>query len=140
MKNKNSGFTLVELIVVIAIMILLSAIIVPKFIGLIDTFKIRTDTINCEKYASALEMKYQLGKVVDGDGIDGTPIQNFGLLSNVISVENPPQYGDDMNYYFAWDGTSTVTVYTYSVVGYIATSEVPNGSIQARRSNAKKVE
>ena len=53
---KNRGFTLIEIIVVIAILAILSAIAVPRFIGYTDATKEQVCNMNCKTIERAYEI------------------------------------------------------------------------------------
>ena len=53
--NKTGGFSLIELLVVIIILGLLSALVAPKFFGKIDKAKIKTAKAQIELLGSALD-------------------------------------------------------------------------------------
>ena len=55
-KNKQKGFTLVELIVVVAIIAILAAIAVPNFMGLIEKAETGKDIANATAIAGAVNV------------------------------------------------------------------------------------
>lgn len=55
MRNQD-GFTLVELIVVMAIIALLAALAVPKFMGIVDDSKTKADQANRDMLNSAKDL------------------------------------------------------------------------------------
>lgn len=54
-KTKNKGFSLVELIIVIAIMVVLAAVLAPQFIKYVESSKQSTDISNVGSYKTAIE-------------------------------------------------------------------------------------
>ena len=55
MKKNNSGFSLVELIIVIAIMAVLIGVLAPQFIKYVERSRESTDLQNIEEYKTAVE-------------------------------------------------------------------------------------
>lgn len=63
MLRSNKGFTLIEVIVVIVILGILSAVAVPKIIGNIDDAKVNTLKQNLEIIKTAINTSYAAGTI-----------------------------------------------------------------------------
>jgi prepilin-type N-terminal cleavage/methylation domain-containing protein len=126
-KNDSNGFTLIELIVVIAILGIILAIAVPSFIGVIAQSKVSADIASLNSLNKATDIYEMINGTENGDVFDGittdynrmNELVTEGYLNEIIV----PQYeGSEFNwdidsqvwtYYNAYTGT-TVTKYTFS--------------------------
>jgi len=99
-KNMNKkGFTLVELIIVLAVMAILAAIVVPRMTGITNIFRVNADTRSCETLARELEIRIQSGALA-------SPSTSLADVSGVItdgSVDTP-RTGGTFQYIFDADG------------------------------------
>ena len=96
MKTNNKGFSLVELIVVIAIMAILAAVAIPTFASFIDKANIASDVsfVNDLTYAAELAHTATGDKVTDvqvkvgTDGLVDEVTYKVGTVEVTIAVDN----------------------------------------------------
>ncbi|MCM1565292.1 MAG: prepilin-type N-terminal cleavage/methylation domain-containing protein [Dehalobacter sp.] len=95
MKKKNKGFTLIELIVVIAILGILAAVLIPTFTGFQNKAKATQALVDAKQIATAI------------DGIkaeNGTPSEAAGGNVRTLSgVTGGTLSAIDANGYFTFD-------------------------------------
>lgn len=99
--NQQSGFTLVEVVVVIAVVALLSAIIVPVVAKQIDDAKISRAQNECVVIAAAIQQFYKdVGTYPSHNGTNPNTIR--GLVSG--TAVDPDVAGTAIEYGFTADG------------------------------------
>lgn len=107
---KRRGFTLIELIITVAIVAILATIAVPSYIDSINRSRARTASGDLLALAAAVESAFQRTLSYPGSNILGT--------SNLTSSTRYPQWnpaqGDFFNYNYKSTGTAT---YTLEAVG-----------------------
>ena len=64
-KRKKSGFTLIEMVVVIAIVVIVAAIAIPQALKAVNKAKASTDVANARTYAGQI-----MNKVADGEELE----------------------------------------------------------------------
>jgi len=83
-KLNNKGFSLVELIIVIAIMVILVAVLAPQFTKWIERSRVSTDIQSASEIATAVQVAVAEGKTITSGTIST-------LVSNLDSVAVAPK-------------------------------------------------
>lgn len=119
MKNSNKkGFTLVELVVVIAIIGVLAAILVPSMMGYVKKARLKTANGNAKTgYNAAADYfteQETLGQLSNTDLSDGEDAATAALASNGTTKgeiklvgSDPKDWDDEMKYCCYWATSST---------------------------------
>jgi len=98
-KNMNKkGFTLVELIIVIAVMAILAAIVIPRMSGITESFREKADERSCETIARELEIRIQMGTLTPS-----TTLANADVVITDGSID-APRTGGTFQYIFDANG------------------------------------
>lgn len=135
-KMNKKGFTLVELIIVIAVMAILAAIVIPRMTGITDTFKEKADTRVAENYARQLEVKAQLGTMTTTAG----PAALTAAILGEATLDNPKSGG---TWFYYHDGSDIyVGIYTGSTLPTAAQVTTPAEPVKivTSRDNAVLIE
>ena len=66
MKKNNKGFSLVELIIVIAIMAVLIGLLAPQYLKFVKQSKISADVSNAQSLATAVNVAFAAGEIGEG--------------------------------------------------------------------------
>jgi len=77
LKGKKTGFTLVELIIVIAIIAILAAIAIPKFGEMRENANVKADIANAKNIQTAVAAAVSDGDVDLGDTLDAAALATY---------------------------------------------------------------
>jgi len=143
-KMNNKGFSLIELIIVIAIMAVLIAILAPNLTSWLGKSKVSTDRDNAKKIENVIDVALQ-GLASEELTLNASSMYEDGLISGIISAANSgtsldpegvfednikdglnkmldstgalktPKQGSGYNFYYNITPSSTGTSYTVEV-------------------------
>lgn len=120
-RKNNKGFSLVELIIVIAIMAILVGVLAPQFAKYLGKSKTATDIQNAQQMASAISAQFaedatkSTGKILPAvdtkyNVTDGTSNEEKAV-QDVIGGKAQVKEGTGNKFFVTWDSNGKVTVY-----------------------------
>lgn len=148
-KMNNKGFSLVELIIVIAIMAILIVVLAPQYLKYVERTRNSTDLQNATEIVTALQVYAsdpdatvapadgsititQADQTLDPTAFLGAALQDAGLLdaSNVLHTRRQSRT-EWQNYTIAWTVNDGNLDFTYSAVGEATMGEFSNRMLGA---------
>ena len=78
-RNNKKGFTIVELVIVIAVIAILAGVLIPTFSGIVKNAKESKALQEAQNaYKEAYALAIADGKIAAADGTEGTEVQTVG--------------------------------------------------------------
>ena len=85
-RMNNKGFSLVELIIVIAIMAVLIGVLAPQYLKYVNKSKVSTDITNAEEIANAVNVAIADGQLTSDSSITGAGGTAVTGIENLTSL------------------------------------------------------
>ena len=101
MKMNKKGFTIVELVIVIAVIAILAAVMIPTFSGIVDK---ANDSAASQQFMAAYK-----------EGL-ATALADDGVIGDAANTTETVEVGDDFVIVFNGDFSATVYVGTFKTV------------------------
>jgi type IV pilus assembly protein PilA len=108
---KKKGFTLVELIIVVAVLGILAAISVPKFGNIQRKAKIKSDIASAKSIASVAASMAADGTLTEDYTTDNVELVASNEIADQMQSTPKPQLDSDYSFYVGIDADGNVTVY-----------------------------
>ena len=115
-RNNKKGFTIVELVIVIAVVAILSAVLIPTFVGLVKKSKVSADVMTVRNINTSLKMSESSTGTKPA-----TYTEMLGIAAEAgydISKLNPTTEG----YSIVWDKNNN-TLFLYDENGHLANNQ-----------------
>lgn len=94
-KNKKPGFTLIELIIVLAIMAIIASISIPNLVGIRENAKIKADIQNCEVIKRMITAYVAEGTIEYNANKEGTLVSGtVGITSTTFTTTEKSKIDD----------------------------------------------
>lgn len=117
-KMDNKGFSLVELIIVIAIMLVLVGILAPQFIRYVARSRVAADVTNAQEIAAAIDVAIADQQTFTGfgDGSDdaGNTVAGGGAVTGIPGITTVPnsRAAAGLTWHIEFDNVNGVTLIT----------------------------
>lgn len=114
----NKGFSLVELIIVIAIMAVLVGVLAPQYLKYVHNSKVSTDVTNAQEMATAINVAIADQKITSGTTATSSDTTLSTLMANTAAtVPTSKLKGTWTVTYDTTNGVSKVTITTTGTDG-----------------------
>jgi type IV pilus assembly protein PilA len=124
LKKRRGGFTLIELIVVIAVIAILASVMLPRFTGFTDSARKSAMTSDMRNYATGVSALIAQGDTVTPDAVKAM----VGDLGGTFATANVKSEGDDTTATLATDSSADKTAYNPSGGDFKYTKEISGKS------------
>ena len=116
-KLNNKGFSLVELIIVIAIMVILVAVLAPQFTKWVERSRVSTDIQTASEIATAAQVEFTSNPSFATSGVANTT--TLPSLPTTPTTKSTKVGTAGSSFYYSVDSNGAVTVRIGSATGTI---------------------
>ena len=109
MKKNNKGFSLVELIIVIAIMAVLIGLLAPQYLKFVQKSKVSADLSNAQALATAFNAAFAEGSIISGTYGSATADLKVSVTWPDVKADTTKSAGN-WSVYVNNDGVSAVKI------------------------------
>jgi prepilin-type N-terminal cleavage/methylation domain-containing protein len=97
----RSGFTLAELLAVVAILAILAGVAIPSYMAIVNSSRYKVAKTECKKFAAMLK-NYATANTEQNPGLDGYPAASgdMSILVSVGMLSQPPASPWQTPYFF----------------------------------------
>ena len=121
-KLNKKGFTLMEMLIVVAIIAILVAIAIPTFSNALNKAKVATDEANLRAYYAEQMANYL---------VDGTEPANVTTATDTVNVAGANYKLQHGTYTASWDTTNNKLVISYTPTGATTAVTIPGPGAKA---------
>lgn len=120
----NKGFSLVELIIVIAIMAVLVGVLAPQYLKYVNNSKVSADVASADSIRTAVNTLIADSKLTgtsatltDGDGVPASASNDADIIKTAIGTTITTKYKSGASFIVTYSTSAGVTKIEYSMPG-----------------------
>lgn len=135
-KLNNNGFSLVELIIVIAIMAVLVGVLAPQFMGYVKKSRIATDIQNAQQIATAIQVKIADIEATNATKLTTADVDTAAEIATILGSTPVSKVNASAAIAAAIDSDDQVTVTYGGITLYPTTPDQRNETAATPEDNA----
>ena len=104
--KKRKGFTLIEIIISITILLALTVLGVVKYVNVVEENNIKIDIINAKTLADGVQMAYMAG-VIDETSSKSNNSELSSYIDTTVTTKSK-EYGKNEPYSYSFEGSQVI--------------------------------